>query len=135
MLYSDENFISFEVAKLAAEKGFSMGSERYYDNNGDCVTLELNEIKENKVALYINGWGENLYEACTQSSLEKWLNSKGIYIERLYTNKESSLKINYRIVKKINGLFKKYFYSDLSFDYIDLTDMLEDALYECLELI
>ena len=135
MLYSDEDFISFEVAKLAAEKGFSMGSERYYDNNGDCVTLELNEIKKNKGALYINGCRENLYEACTQSALEKWLNSKGLYIERLYTNKGSSLKINYRIIKKMNCLFGKYFYSELSSDYIDLTDMLEDALYECLELI
>lgn len=135
MLYSDEDFISFEVAKLAAEKGFSMGSERYYDNNGGCVTLELNEIKENRIALYINGWGENLYEACTQSALEKWLNSKGIYIEKLYTNKGNSLIINYRIVKRMNCLFGKYFYSELSHEYINLTDMLDDALYECLELV
>ena len=45
MFYSDENFITFEVAKLASKKGFNLGSERYYDEQ--TKSIEINPCRFN----------------------------------------------------------------------------------------
>jgi hypothetical protein len=62
-----EQLISFNTAKLAKEKGFSSGSANHYENDG--------QIQYTR-GYYSNSFiedGEILFEAPTQSLLQKWL--------------------------------------------------------------
>ena len=133
MFYSNENFITFEVAKLASKKGFNLGSERYYDEQ--TKSIEINPCKNNQIALYINGWGEGLYEACTVESLKKWLYEKqNIFIEERVISRGPYLSFTYQIFKKFDVLNK--FLSSKSIQcYDEYGEMVNDSLYEALLLI
>jgi hypothetical protein len=79
-----EQLISLETAKLAKEKGFSNGSENYYNLKiGD-----LRTVGQGKSGFAVGSRADNknniyaIAEAPTQSLLQKWLREK----HNLYVN-------------------------------------------------
>lgn len=57
--------ISFEAAKLFHEKGFYIGSNRYYDEQGVLI--------DNEGAIYLNFLQPDLYEAVKYEDMYKYL--------------------------------------------------------------
>jgi hypothetical protein len=60
-----EEIVSFQVAKLAKEKGFDMECPKYWSNTGHAP-----EVIENK---YNSDLSIHEFQAPTQSLLQKWL--------------------------------------------------------------
>ena len=137
MFYSDEDFVSFDVAKLAAKKGFSFGSERFY--NSQTKNLEINECKNNQIALYINGWAEGLYEAPTYATLKKWLYEKHkIYLEIIPVQVKNCNSLIFvakiwKWIKEINNYMITI--DDNNNFHISEKACMEDSMIKCLELI
>jgi hypothetical protein len=66
-----DQLISFETAKLAKEKGFIEGSKSYYKGDGEIHSFDP---EFHPYAIHKNNFMQRfLYEASTQSLLQKWL--------------------------------------------------------------
>jgi hypothetical protein len=129
-----EELVTYEVCKLAKEKGFPQdGHDYYYAWDG---LRKIHPLCNDNV-WYDNEYShDNLYAAPTQSLLQRWLREeKGIYIET-YIDWEDSIDYNmiryswrvnttYKVGdKKIGGRIRNE--SELYFDTYELA--LEDAL-------
>ena len=66
--------VQFNTAKLAQEKGYDVFTYNIYDLTGRFC--EGNPYSNNTIWI-----GEDVYKAPTQSELQKWLRSKGVYVE------------------------------------------------------
>jgi len=115
-----EKLISLETAKLAKEKGFVNDSEKAYDNLGDiknvfCISLSGNNLHP------------HIFEAPTQSLLQKWLrevHSKEILIFCLVEELGNTITKRYVFWTNIND----YFPSSDSTKYLTYEEALEEAL-------
>ena len=87
-----EEICTYEVCKLAKEKGFPQGPKR----NGKCRIYTLNKSKNSYVlcdwAVWISApWASEVIAAPTQSLLQRWLREeKGIIIELKYSDSTES---------------------------------------------
>lgn len=89
----EDTLVSLEVAKLLKTKGFSAGSNHYYDTSvqfGEDAHPVLNLCNGN-IACYVNGLSPYIIEAPTQSLAQKWLRdtkSKIIIVDVDFTELE-----------------------------------------------
>jgi len=121
-----DQLISFETAKLAKEKGFNEGTEKYYLTGSSYIPdgfvgtriigLSFNEIEP-----------KGMFSAPTQSLLQKWLREK--------------YNIVVLISRWINGHHKLYYHPIIdgvtfkSPGYITYEEALETGLRQALKLI
>jgi len=76
-----EQLITFETAKLAKEKGFDKKSGRAWYTDTTLAGHDPTKLQESLGMLHYWNADSNIYEACTQSLLQKWLREKhGIFI-------------------------------------------------------
>ncbi len=126
----EENYILFETAKLAKEKGFNeptfCGYKENYGKNYKGESINPYLIKYN-LKLFNNKYND--FEAPTQSLLQKWLREKySLHITIFSSSQESWM---YRITKPHQQL-NEGFYDE---DYDTYEDALEAALIKALNLI
>ena len=128
----EEKLISFEVAKLAREKGFKSKS-RFYNGNGELV--EVPDVPENDYRHTNNIMQRFRYEAPTQLELQKWiLEEYNIELEieiGHYNNFQTPSTVNICIIK-INGNNLHDGYYNFFHTY---EEALEAGLLEALTLI
>ena len=123
-----EEIVTFEVAKLAKEKGFNVPTIRYY---------LIDTVGWVKTAIY-NNWNDSTirYSAPTQSLLQRWLREERGIIVEVFMDDDSNMPLTYNIHQ----------YKDWNWEcvchhhgnYYAVTDWelcLEDALKYALEKI
>lgn len=118
-----ERKISLPTAKLASEKGFVDGSKYYYFESvyGEDTQLRDYGLVYNKV----DGQFEDVYEAPTQSILQKWL--REVYDIKFFVFVRGKEGWVYSWSYHLNDFSKTIFKS--------YEDALEEALFESLKLI
>lgn len=79
----EEQVISYEVAKLAKEKGFYMNSIAYYQEY-KTGQLRYKYISEEDSTTSVSFDPETRVAACTQSVLQRWLREKKTSFISLY---------------------------------------------------
>jgi hypothetical protein len=136
-----EILISFETAKLAKEKGFESGSANHYEKDGQIQFTR---------GVYSNGFIEDndiLFEAPTQSLLQKWLRDKhdidvqskfnNSLFRSLYKNGHNKESLNYHWFITTNINSDDLFFEEFSGNETSLTyeESLENGLTEALKLI
>jgi len=83
----EEELVTFEIAKLAKEKGFNLKTEKFYIKNGEIHNYESYDYYKNKridFKDYFDDWNKNnrgdepdkRFSAPTQCLLQKWLREK-----------------------------------------------------------
>lgn len=150
----EENIVSFELAKLAKEKGFSIGNSLYYvkyhsdyiydydpnhpeSHKKDDIRLKYNVYHKNSEKHYdISNEHFNIYEAPTLELIHKWLRENhNMYIlvettfenTGLYSSKwKSTIEVPF---KRFHWTTGKYYIGDT------YEEALERALIEALKLI
>jgi hypothetical protein len=108
-----EQLISFETAKLAKEKGFDNDSANYYVTSG-----RLNVVN-----------GEDMFDAPTQSLLQKWLR------EKHDINVVASATVNMWFYNSEYISTGKLIVSTSEQSYDTYEDAIEKGLQEALKLI
>jgi len=124
-----DQLISFETAKLAKEKGFVNGSICDYRNNH----LSDIHILNNEITLHTNNFVQRfVYEAPTQSLLQKWL--REIHDIHMFLHPYSDKTFACDIV---DNTYKtsKYIRNIKSLRYNTYEEALEQGLIEALKLI
>lgn len=127
-----EELCTYEVAKLAKEKGFPQDP----DKNDHCLMYCWDGLRNiHPLAMWIV-WEmeeydhDNLYAAPTQSLLQRWLREeKGYYVYPFFDNKE--LKWTYVVREKTGDMWIPLVGETPNFDTYELA--LEDALKYVLE--
>lgn len=117
----EDTLVSFQVAKLAKEKGFNIHCMYYYEDN---QTLECNE------KFPYNSFDDELF-APTQSLLAKWLREvRNIHISTWYdTVGTNNGKYHSKIYKSVNTII----HGTRGFKSYELA--LEEGLLQALQLI
>jgi hypothetical protein len=114
----EDEFITFEIAKLAKEKGFVLktGINYYSDKENDmAMSYDLNNI--------------NHYPCETQSLLQRWLREiHGLHIHLYFIDHILGYNSIITNLKTNTKLFK-------SKPFIKYEQALEEGLYEALKLI
>ena len=138
----EEKTISFETAKLAKEKGFSLKVFYFYLNTNilqDANTYERPFYNGNPdIEFYFRNWNEESKNRCsapTQSLLQKWLREEHeihiiLEISNVYTDDNNLY--GYKLYKITNDGFKCINIKELNKTY---EETLEKGLYEALKLI
>jgi hypothetical protein len=116
----EEQIVKLETAKLAKEKGFNVKCENFY-NRGSGYRLQNDSI--------IRTGADVIYEAPTQSLLQKWLREKyNIHVEITWVDTLSNIYV-YHISTTGNAIRP-----DSQF-YNSYEEALENGLLEGLNLI
>ena len=137
-----EQLITFEIAKLAKEKGFNLESKNYCTKDGllyesdNSFNLDWNDKNVSSEELT---WDDDFpethicYTAPTQSLLQKWLREKhNILVEPSWEGTHEIYSINYRIIILGNTIYKDF---RGCFDGQSYEQALEVGLQEALKLI
>ena len=146
----EEQYITFEVAKLAKEKGFDIRQAAYYDEHANlsevyscyCNDRDVNECSCGAWESYDEG--EKAIQATTQALLQKWLREvHQIYVD-VDIDQTTAPKFCYMIIRFIGNP------TDLAAEEWDWQnypngvdwglhrtweDALEEGLFEALKLI
>lgn len=87
-MYLQEEIVTYEVAKLAKEKGFDVPTDRYYHIYDDVIEAQNSlEMTGNGCADFYNSLNRSRCAAPTQSLLQRWLREeKGVIIELKYSD-------------------------------------------------
>lgn len=134
-----EQLISFEVAKLAKEKGFDLNSPGFYSCDDPSSGTKGNQLVLRDWEKWTNFGSEDsqegtfIYSAPTQSLLQKWLRDiHNIYVEPFPIIGRSNLSFSWQIYTKNNiwGINK---FTGRKFSTYEET--LEAVLLEALKLI
>ena len=132
----EETIVSFQVAKLAKEKGFNIPTIQYYTPKGYCTESADYMTERYAESNWNDGQGSYPTKAedvsCsapTQSLLQKWIREvHNIHITIFSQSQESWM---YRITKKSqkleDGLYGEDFYT--------YEEALEEGLYQALLLV
>ena len=128
----NEQKISFNTAKLASEKGFIDGSKYYYFESvyGKDVQLRDYGLVYNKE----DGQFEDVYEAPTQSILQKWLRDEHkifINMKHIVFNQKFGYSITGKYQNGDYGVLKSYDWTKFE----SYEECLENALVEALNFI
>ncbi|MBQ2395446.1 MAG: hypothetical protein II304_00210 [Bacteroidales bacterium] len=123
-----EEICTYEVAKLAKEKGFPQDP----DKNDHCLMYCWDGLRNiHPLAMWIV-WEmeeydhDNLYAAPNQSLLQRWLREeKGIHIS-VFPNMASSFEFDYIVYNKGDKFWNPIYTAHSDFDTYELA--LEDAL-------
>lgn len=113
---------TYEVCKLAKEKGFDIPTIGYYliDTEDLCKTFVYNNWNDNTIC----------YSAPTQSLLQRWLREeKGYYVYPFFCNEE--LKWTYVVREKTGDMWIPLIGETYYYDCFD--EAMEDALKYVLE--
>lgn len=83
-----EEICTYEVAKLAKEKGFNVPTDRYYHIYDDVIEAQNSlEMTIDGCADFYNSLNQCRCAAPTQSLLQRWLREeKGYYVYPLFDN-------------------------------------------------
>lgn len=153
-----ETLITFETAKLAKEKGLQLGSERQYVEyhktykydgdathpesykKGDVRLGSCSYIVNNRDGIDFSNKYYTLYEAPTQSLLQKWLREVHRTDITVITDWKQGVRVYYvgfsfvNTENKIDIWFSKD-ENNNKIEYSDYEEALEIALQEALKLI
>lgn len=83
-----EEICTYEVAKLAKEKGFNVPTDRYYHIYDDVIEAQNSlEMTGDGCADFLNSLNQCRCSAPTQSLLQRWLREeKGYYVYPFFDN-------------------------------------------------
>ena len=129
-----EQIVSFEVAKLAKEKGFNIPCKSKYT-----VMKTKRKFTTNSMLSRIST-KDNVYSVPTQSLLQKWLREKykmDIYIEALLEKQTKNRRYSSVLIYfqgDLRVIIRKNFSKEDDF-YLVYEEALEDILEEALKLI
>lgn len=93
-----EEIVTYEVAKLAKEKGFDVPTDRYYHIYDDVIEAQNSlEMTGDGCADFYNSLNRYRCAAPTQSLLQRWLREeKGIVVE-VFMDDDSNMPLTYNI--------------------------------------
>lgn len=137
-----DQLISFEVAKLAREKGFDQSTYAYYNPEGrrfGTPTPNLSDPMWLEIFFRDENYYEDQFSAPTQALLQKWLreeheiNVESNYLPNLPGYKCLFVPMTDKIsTKEKYALFSKYYGKELHSTY---EEALEEGLLNALQLI
>lgn len=126
-----EEICTYEVCKLAKEKGFNVPTNRYYHIYDDVIEAQNSlEMTSDGCAVFYNSLNRCRCAAPTQSLLQRWLREeKGLHISiPLHKGGE------YKYFWAIDSLNRKKKTDDIAYNLFDTYELaLEDALKYALE--
>jgi hypothetical protein len=135
----EEQLISFDVAKLAKEKGFTWHNISHYNHAGSSEYRSCYNEKEIFIRPKVYNPKNSHYPCCNQSLLQKWLRdihninviSYPIILEKNHNPVEcTNLTYTFWIINK--GIMQ---YISTQHEYHSYEESLEVALQEALKLI
>lgn len=127
-----EEICTYEVCKLAKEKGFDVPTDRYYHIYDDVIEAQNSlEMTSDGCADFYNSLNQCRCAAPTQSLLQRWLREeKGIHIS-VFPNMASSFEFDYIVYNKGDKFWNPIYTAHSDFATYELA--LEDALAYSLE--